>query len=61
MDVKDLASELHTDPKTARRFLRAITPAAEQPGSGARWDVDKRRLRRLKTMFAEYHRDRRSD
>lgn len=35
----DLAAELGTDARTARKFLRAITPREEQPGKGARWAI----------------------
>lgn len=35
----DLATELGTDPRTARKFLRSITPRDEQPGKGARWEI----------------------
>lgn len=35
----DLATELGTDARTARKFLRAITPRDEQPGKGARWAI----------------------
>lgn len=35
------AEELATDPRTARKFLRSITPREEQPGKGSRWVLSK--------------------
>lgn len=52
--VSDLATELGTDPRTARKFLRSITPKEEQPGKGARWSIEKREVRSLKSKFAAF-------
>lgn len=35
----DLATELGTDGRTVRKFLRSITPRDEQPGKGSRWGI----------------------
>lgn len=35
---KQLASELGTDPKTFRRFLRGLT--SDRAGKGGRWNID---------------------
>lgn len=35
------AEELGTDARTARKFLRSITPKEEQPGKGSRWALTK--------------------
>lgn len=45
----ELASELGTDARTARKFLRSITPKDEQPGKGSRWA-----LKGTKTAIAAY-------
>jgi hypothetical protein len=52
--VTDLATELNTDPRTARKFLRSITPADAQPGKGSRWAIEKREVRSLKSKFAKF-------
>lgn len=44
-----LATELGTDPKTCRAFLRSITPRDEQPGKGGRWA-----LKGTKTEIAKF-------
>ena len=50
----DFATELGTDPRTARKFLRHITPKADQPGKGSRWAIEKKDLRGLRTKFAAW-------
>ncbi len=50
----ELSTELGTDARTARKFLRSITPKADQPGKGSRWAIEKRDLRSLKSQFAKY-------
>lgn len=37
MTPRELADELHVDPKTLRRVMRSL--ASETPGSGARWEI----------------------
>lgn len=54
MTVADLSTELGTDPRTARKFLRTVTPRDEQPGKGGRWSIERKSLRSLKKQFAEY-------
>jgi|SRR6478609_178773 len=52
----DLAAELGTDPRTARKFLRSITPRDEQPGKGKRWAIKgtKTELTRLTRAFRTF-------
>lgn len=50
----DLATELGTDARTARKFLRSITPRDEQPGKGSRWAIEKKSLRSLRTKFVAF-------
>lgn len=52
--VTELALELDTDARTARKFLRSITPKDEQPGKGSRWSIEKREVRSMKSKFAKY-------
>lgn len=51
----DLATELGTDPRTVRKFLRSITAKDDQPGKGARWSIEKKRLVSLRKQFAKWN------
>lgn len=55
----ELAVALDTDSRTARKFLRSITPKEEQPGKGARWQIDgtKKSLTTMKKNFDKWHTD----
>lgn len=52
----EFAAELGTDTRTARKFLRSITPKDEQPGKGSRWAIEgnKRSLTSMKKQFNEW-------
>lgn len=52
--VSDLATELGTDARTARKFLRSVTPKDDQPGKGSRWSIEKKDLRGLKKKFTAF-------
>jgi len=39
MTTKDFAAALGTDPRTVRKYLRSVTPKADQPGKGSRWEL----------------------
>jgi hypothetical protein len=52
MTPAELATELGTDARTTRKFLRSITPRDAQPGKGSRWSIEKKQLRSLRTKFA---------
>lgn len=39
MTTRAYADALGTDPKTVRKFLRAVTPREEHPGKGGRWTL----------------------
>lgn len=54
IDVKDLAAQLETSPRTVRKFLRAVTPQEDQPGKGGRWQIEKRDIRSLKKKFEDF-------
>lgn len=58
INISDLATELGTDPRTARKFMRSVTPADAHPGKGARWSIEKREVRSLKSKFAKFEADR---
>ena len=53
----ELASEVGSDSKTVRKFLRSITPREEQPGKGSRWAIDgsKRSVSKLRKQFNEWN------
>lgn len=55
--VSEFATELDTDARTARKFLRSVTEADSQPGKGGRWSIEKRDLRSLKSKFAKWGAD----
>ena len=50
----EFAAEIGTDARTARKFLRSITPKDEQPGKGSRWAIEKRSVRSLRKRFTEW-------
>ena len=50
----DLAAELGTDARTARKFLRSITPKEDQPGKGSRWGIEKKAVRGMRTKFTAF-------
>lgn len=54
INVQELATELNTDARTARKFLRSVTPADEQPGKGGRWAIEKKDIRGLKSKFTKF-------
>lgn len=52
--VKDFALEIDTDARTARKFLRAVTPREDHPGKGSRWAIEKKQIRSLKSKFTKW-------
>lgn len=54
LSATDLAAELGTDARTARKFLRSITPKENQPGKGSRWGIEKAKVRSMRPKFAAY-------
>lgn len=54
MTPADLATELGTDARTVRKFLRSITPKENQPGKGSRWSIEKKQLRSLRSKFDKF-------
>lgn len=49
----ELGTEFGTDGRTARKFLRSITPKDEQPGKGSRWAIPgtKTELNKLRKQY----------
>lgn len=49
----ELATELGTDSRTVRKFLRADARSRGEaiPGKGARWSIERREVRSLKKRF----------
>ena len=54
LTTAEVATELGTDGRTLRRFLRSITPKENQPGKGSRWSIEKTAMRGLKKQFATW-------
>lgn len=56
MTPAEFATEVESDGKTVRKFLRSITPKEDQPGKGSRWSIaaDARSLKSLKKQFGEW-------
>lgn len=54
INVTELAEKLETTPRTARKFLRSITPVEDQPGKGGRWSIEKGQVRTLTKKFKDY-------
>lgn len=52
--LPELATELNTDARTARKFLRNVTDADSQPGKGGRWAIEKAAVRSLKSKFSKF-------
>lgn len=56
MTTRAFASEIGTDPKTLRKFLRANTPRDQHPGKGGRWSLpaDKRSIAKSRKDFLRW-------
>jgi len=54
INIAELATALDTDARTARKFMRSITPREGQPGKGSRWSIEKREVAPLKRKFAKF-------
>lgn len=54
LTVTDLAAKLDTDPRTARKFLRTITPLDAQPGKGSRWGIPATQVRSMQSKFKKF-------
>ena len=56
MTTNEFATELGTDSRTLRKFLRSITPKDDQPGKGSRWELDgsKRNITKTQKQFREW-------
>lgn len=56
MTPAEFASEVNSDGRTVRKFLRSITPKDEQPGKGSRWELPatKRDLAKLTKGFRDW-------
>jgi hypothetical protein len=56
LNTTDIAAELGTDPRSLRKFLRADAKVngTPTPGKGARYAIERKQLRSLKSRFAKY-------
>lgn len=52
--VNELAETLESNGREVRKFLRAVTPADDQPGKGGRWAIEKRDVRSLTKKFTAW-------
>jgi hypothetical protein len=52
--VKDLATELNTDPRTTRKFLRSEQGLDMKVGKGQRWTIEAKQVRSLKARYAKW-------
>ncbi len=50
----ELAAELETTPREVRKFLRSEDGKNATVGKGARWSIEKREVRALKSRFAKW-------
>lgn len=59
MTPAEFATEVNSDGRTVRKFLRSITPREEQPGKGSRWVLPgtKREVTTLKNRFTKWTED----
>ena len=56
MTTTEIAADLDTTPRTLRKFLRADSKerGIATPGKGARYAIEKRDMRALRTRFAKW-------
>lgn len=56
LTTTEIATELDTDPRTLRKFLRADAKERNipAPGKGSRWSIEKREMRSLRSRFAKW-------
>lgn len=56
LTATELAADFKTTPKTVRSFLRDDARSRELPipGKGARWAIEAREVRSLRTRFAKW-------
>ena len=57
LTATELAGMLDTDSRTARKFLRSITPKDAQPGKGSRWGIEKAKVRGMRSKFVKFTAD----
>ena len=50
----ELATELDTTPRTLRKFLRSDESGIEGVGKGARYSIERKQIRTLKSRFAKW-------
>lgn len=56
LNTTELATELDTTPRELRKFLRTDLASREvaTPGKGARYSIERREVRALKTRFTKW-------
>lgn len=58
MNIKEVAIELDTDPRTLRKFMRSDASPIPAVGKGSRYEIARRDLRTIKSKFAKWNADR---
>lgn len=54
MTTTEVAADFDTTPRNLRKFLRSPEGTDSKVGKGARWTIEKRDLRSLRTRFAKW-------
>ena len=56
MTPTEFATEVNSDGRTVRKFLRSITPTENHPGKGSRWTLPgtAREVTKMKKQFNEW-------
>jgi hypothetical protein len=54
LTVSEFAAKIDATPREARKFLRSVTPADEQPGKGGRWAIEAKAVRSLTSKFTKW-------
>lgn len=54
MNTTEVAAEFGTTPRELRKFLRSPEGTDSKVGKGARWSIEKRDLRSLRSKFSKW-------
>jgi hypothetical protein len=58
---KELATQIGTDPKTVRKFLRSTEGLDRKVGKGHRWSIEAKQVKGLKSRFGKWDAARREE
>lgn len=51
----EFATEVNSDSRTVRKFLRSVTAKENQPGKGGSWKIEKRDVSKLRRQFNQWN------